>query len=328
MTTPTLGQLEEVGLREIWKSEAGDFTPWLAQEENLRLLGETVGLDLELERQEQEVGAFRADLLCKNTLDDSWVLIENQIERTDHTHLGQILTYAAGLEAVTVIWVAETFTDEHRAALDWLNEITEEKFTFFGLEVELWRIGDSNPAPKFNIVSKPNDWSRTVQKAAGVSGELSAHKQLQRRFWTAFKEHMEAKGSPVRCQKPLAQHWMNHAIGRSGFHLDSIVSLWNSETGVKGPEIRTELYLNGPGAKQQFAVLEGQKAGIEEALGFPLTWHNPENKLACRAFTRRNADFLDDSLWPEQFEWLRQRLEKMYAVLRPIVRDLKVEESD
>jgi hypothetical protein len=328
MAQPNLGRLERVPLREVWKSESGDFTPWLAQEGNLRLLGETVGLDLELEKQEQEVGAFRADLLCKNTLDDSWVLIENQIERTDHTHLGQILTYAAGLEAVTVIWVAETFTDEHRAALDWLNEITEEKFTFFGLEVELWRIGDSNPAPKFNIVSKPNDWSRTVQKAAGASGELSPHKQLQLRFWTAFKEHMEAKGSPVRCQKPLAQHWMNHALGRSGFHLDSIVSLWSSETGVKGPEIRTELYVDGPSAKRQFAALESQKAAIEGALGFSLTWHNPEGKLACRAFARRDADFLDESLWLEQFEWLRQRLEKMYAVLRPIVRDLKVDESD
>lgn len=327
MAQPNLGRLERVPLREVWKSESRDFTPWLAQEENLGLLGETVGLDLELEKQEQEVGAFRADLLCKNTLDDSWVLIENQIERTDHTHLGQILTYAAGLEAVTVIWVAETFTDEHRAALDWLNEITEEKFTFFGLEIELWRIGDSNPAPKFNAVSKPNDWSRTVQASAGARGELSDHKQLQLRFWTAFKEHMEAKGSPVRCQKPLPQQWMNHALGRSGFHLVSIVSLLNSETGVKGPEIRADLYLDGPNAKRQFAALESRKPEIEGALGFPLTWHNPENKLACRAGTRRDADFRDESLWPEQFEWLRQRLEKMDAVFRPIVRELTVEEN-
>lgn len=328
MTQANLGRLESVPLREVWKSESGDFTPWLAREENLRLLGETVALDLELEKQEQGVGPFRADLLCKNTLDDSWVLVENQIERTDHTHLGQILTYAAGLEAVTVIWVAESFTDEHRAALDWLNEITEEKFTFFGLEVELWRIGGSDPAPKFNIVSKPNDWSRTVQKAAAASGELSAHKQLQLRFWMAFKQHMESKKSPVRCQKPSGHHWMTHPIGRSGFHLDSIVSLWNSETGVKGPEIRAELYMDGPHAKQDFAALGKQKEGLERALGFALTWHNPETKAACRVYTRQDADFLNESLWLDQFEWLRQRLEKMYAVFRPIVKDLKVEDGD
>jgi hypothetical protein len=152
MAAPDLGRLQRLPLREVWKSESGDFTPWLAQEENLRLLGETIGLDLELESRERDVGPFRADLLCKNTVDDSWVLIENQVERTDHTHLGQILTYAAGLEAVTVVWVAERFTEEHRAALDWLNENILEKFAFFGLEVELWRIGDSPTAPKFNVI--------------------------------------------------------------------------------------------------------------------------------------------------------------------------------
>lgn len=136
MINQTLGRLTRVNLRQAWGNEASDFTTWLALEENLKLLGETVGIELELEAQEAEVGPFRADLLCKNTADDSWVLIENQLERTDHLHLGQLLTYAAGLEAVTIIWVAERFTEEHRAALDWLNQITGEKFAFIGLEKE------------------------------------------------------------------------------------------------------------------------------------------------------------------------------------------------
>lgn len=325
MSIKPLGRLQKVELREAWNSESGDFTPWLAKEDNLSLLGEAIGIELELESQEKEVGPFRADILCKDTASDNWVLIENQLERTDHIHLGQLLTYAAGLHAVTIVWIAQRFTAEHRAALDWLNEKTDDKINFFGLEIELWRIGDSPIAPKFNIISQPNDWSRAVQKAASGDGEVSPHKQLQLKFWTAFKQYMEDKGSFVRCQKPLPQHWTNHAIGRSGVHLDSIVSLWNSETGMKGPEIRAELYLNGPNAKQEFYALEKQKDSIERDLGFPLTWHNPENKAACRLYVRKSYDFLDESLWLEQFEWLRTKLETMHKVFAPIVRRIKGE---
>jgi hypothetical protein len=325
MSTKTLGRLQKVELREAWSSESSDFTPWLAEEENLKQLGDAIGIDLELASQEKEVGPFRADILCKDTANDTWVLIENQLERTDHSHLGQLLTYAAGLNAVSVVWIAEHFTEEHRATLDWLNERTDEKINLFGLEIELWRIGDSPIAPKFNIISQPNDWFRTVQQAATGMGEVSAYKQLQLKFWTAFKQHLEAKGSVIRCQKPLPHHWMTHTIGRSGVHLSSIVSLWNSETGVKGPEIRAELYLSGPNAKQEFAALKKQKESIEKALGFPLTWHNPETKAACWLYTRQNADFLNEALWPQQFEWLRQRLETMHKVFAPIARNLKLE---
>jgi hypothetical protein len=328
MTTKNLGRLQKVDLREAWTTEWSDFTPWLAQEENLKLLGEAIGIELELESQEKDVGPFRADILCKDTATDDWVLIENQLERTDHAHLGQLMTYAAGLDAVTIVWIAERFTEEHRAALDWLNERTDEKIHLFGLEIELWRIGDSPIAPKFNIISQPNEWSRTVQQAAAGSGDVSEHKQLQLRFWTAFREYMESKGSFVRCQKPGPQHWTNHAIGRSGVHLSSIVSLWNSETNVKGPEIRADLYLDGPNSKQEFAALEKKKQAIEEALGCSLTWHNPENKAACRIFTRQDADFLNEKLWPQQFEWLRQRLEAMHKVFAPIVKNLKLEGAE
>lgn len=322
MSTITLGRLQKVDLRDAWASESSGFTPWLAQEENLKLLGETISIELELEAQEKEVGPFRADILCKDTATDNWVLIENQLERTDHTHLGQLLTYAAGLNAVTIVWIAQRFTAEHRATLDWLNEHTDEKINMFGLEIELWRIGDSKIAPKFNIISQPNDWSRTVQQAAAGGGEVTAHKQIQLNFWTAFKQHMEEKNSFVPCQKPLPQHWTNHAIGRAGVHLVSVVSSWNSETNNKGPEIRVELYLDGPNAKQEFAALSLQRENIEKELGFPLTWHNPENKAMSKLYTRQNADFLNEALWQQQFEWLRQRLEIMHRVLGPIVKNL------
>ena len=120
------------------------------------------------------------------------MLIENQLERTDHSHLGQLLTYAAGLEAVTVVWIAERFTDEHRAALDWLNEITDEGFSFFGLEIELWRIGDSPMAPKFNMVSHPNDWTKTVSRIS-PTGELTSTNQLYLEYWTALRDLLEQR---------------------------------------------------------------------------------------------------------------------------------------
>jgi len=193
----------------------------LARPENVELLADELGLDLEVEAQERNVGPFRADVLCKNTVDDTWVLIENQLERTDHTRLGQLLTYAAGLEAVTIVWIAEQFTEQHRATLDWLNEITDEKFNFFDVEVELFQIGDSPFAPHFNIVSKPNDWSKTVAEAARriESGDLSPTKQLQQTFWTRLREYAEARGSSLRFQKPHPQHWTNLSIGRAGLFL-------------------------------------------------------------------------------------------------------------
>jgi hypothetical protein len=316
-----LGRLEKVDLREVWISEASNFTPWLAREENLRLLGETIGIELELESQEKEVGPFRADILCKDTATDNWVLIENQLERTDHLHLGQLITYAAGLNAVTVVWIAQRFTEEHRAALDWLNERTDEKINVFGLEVELWRIGGSDIAPKFNVISQPNNWTRTVQQAAST-GVVTEHKQLQLRFWTAFAEFMEEQQSPLRCTKPSPRHWMTLSLGRSGFSLSAVVSSWNSVTNAKGPEIRAELVMNRESSKSDFAALEARKAELETQLGFPLTWHNPTDKTMCRIFTRKDADFTDEAQWRGQFAWLKEKLELLHRVFAPLVRSL------
>jgi hypothetical protein len=324
----SLGRLEKVELRQAWTSESTDFTPWLAQEDNLRLLGDAIGVDLELEAQEKQVGPFRADILCKDGATDQWVLIENQLERTDHSHLGQLLTYAAGLNAVTIVWIAQRFTDEHRAALDWLNERTDDHINLFGLEIELWRIGNSPIAPKFNVICKPNEWSRTVQQAAASSGEITEHKQLQLRFWTAFKQFMETQGSSMRCQKPNPQHWMNHAIGRTGSHLSSNISSWNSRTGEREPEIRVDLWLTSERAKQEFATLKEQASDIEADLGFEPNWHNPEEKARVRIYTREDADFTDEKLWPTQFQWLKERLEKMHRVFAPRLRKLAESSRD
>jgi hypothetical protein len=325
--TLTLGRLERVDPRTVWQGEASHFTPWLARPENLRLLADTIELPLELEAQETNVGPFRADILCKDMSSGDWVLIENQLERTDHAHLGQLLTYAAGLNAVTIVWVAQRFTEEHRATLDWLNAITDRRFNFFGLEVELWRIDQSAPAPKFNVVSKPNDWSKRVTEGT-ASIELSDAQQLQQAFWSEFVEHVKSSASRIRPTKALPQNWMTFAIGRTGFVLTAVASMWDSEVeSYDSNEVRAEFVILDSRAKKFFAVLKAQQHQIETELGHALIWADSPDRKQSKAYVRRSADLRDRNTWPELHEWLRRNLETLDQVFRPRVRALTVSED-
>ncbi len=319
MTSANLGRLTRVELRDIWTSEAADFTPWLARPDNLGVLAETLGIDLELEAQEKAVGPFRADILCKDIGTDAWVLVENQLERTDHIHLGQLLTYASGLQAVTIVWIAARFTEEHRATLDWLNKITDESFRFFGLEVELWRIGDSPAAPKFNIVSKPNDWSRSVARAARAidDAELSETRMVQRKYWAALRNALNAAGGLVSGnRKPQPQSWMGYSIGRTGFKLGTVMIRWKNQ-------IRAELYISGDNAKAFFGLLKQQKDLIEEELGYPLEWEELPARRDCRISSYlSDLDPEDEADWPRQHDWLAKRLNDMHRSLADRVKAL------
>ena len=308
-------------VRDIWQSEATDFTPWLGLPDNLSLLGEAIGLELELEAQERRVGPFRADLLCKDIATDHWVLIENQLARTDHGHLGQLLTYASGLKAVTIVWVADRFTEEHRAALDWLNDITDDKFNFFGLEIEAWRINDSVAAPKFNVVSKPNDWSRQVAQGAEAIAEMTPTKQLQMDFWTDFREYAGSHAQKIRPTKAFPQHWMNMALGRSGAHLAAIASLMDSESGTFGNhELRAEVTFSGPDAEAFYQHFDRFRSEIEAEFGEPLVWHNPETTQSSRLYVRKPVDLESRDHWPDYHRWLVQKLDRLHEVFSPKVR--------
>lgn len=317
-TMVTLGRLERVDLRGIWQSESAHFTPWLASSDNLATLSEAIGIDLELEAQEQNVGPFRADILCKDAALDRWVLIENQLEKTDHTHLGQLLNYASGLQAVTIVWIAAVFTEEHRATLDWLNEITDERFQFFGLEVELWKIADSPAAPKFNIVSKPNDWSRNVGRAARrIEGEaLSALRQRQLDFWEFFRDRLIRSESNVRPQKASPQHWMYFSVGRSGFTLSATISF-------KGRWVEASLYIGTESAKLDFEELAKQQNEIDMEFGEALNWDLLPNRKGCSISVRRHDSNLDEETsWPALADWLQQRLERLKTVFGTRIRTL------
>lgn len=314
-----LGKLENVDLREIWKTEASDFTPWLAREDNIELLGNEIGIELEVEGTEKDVGPFRADILCKDTVDGHWVLIENQLEKTDHTHLGQLLTYAAGLNAVTVVWIADRFTDEHRAALDWLNEITDNRFTFFGIEIELWRIQDSPVAPHFKIVSKPNDWTKSVTKgAASVSdANLTEAKILQLEYWTEFRDYVVANSKILKPQKARPQHWITFAIGRAGFHMAATVNTRDNVLSVV-------LTVAGEDSKAHFNLLLEEKENIEKEVGEPLEWR--ENPKQNRIIITTEMDPKNRAYWPEQHEWFLKNLELFHNVFAHRIKGLDAED--
>ena len=271
-------------------------------------------MELELEAREMAVGNFYADIVCKDIDTNTRVVIENQIETTDHNHLGKLLTYAAGLEAVTVIWITKGFRDEHRAALDWLNKSTDESVRFFGLEVQLWKIGDSPPAPRFNIVAKPNNWSREVFRAVHRMGEaeLSETEQRYKEYWESFYRVINAGH-----RTPSARSVINHSVGRTGFSLRTGLSQYNKQ-------IRVDLYIAGVDAKEFFHLLHRQKDEIESELGYSLEWEDLPAGQDTRitSYCTDDVDPEDKKDWSRQHKWLASRLNSMREAFEPRVKKL------
>ena len=310
-----LGTIKKMDLRDVWSSESSDFTPWLAKEENISLLGDAIGLELEVESQEKNVGPFRADILARDLTSNHYVLIENQLEQTNHNHLGQIMTYAAGLDAFSIIWIAKSFTEEHRAALDWLNRITEENINFFGIEIEVIQIGDSLPAPQFKVVAKPNDWSKSVRSSAST-GELTDTKLKQQQYWTEFKEYVEKNGSPFKVQKPSPQHWTNIALGRSNFYLSLTV---NSQSHI----ICINLEIGGARAKEHFDKLRDlYEEDSKEHISADIEWLRLDDRKSCMVKLSKSFNFTDESSRDEQYAWFVEYVKKYISYFRPKVKSI------
>lgn len=310
-----IGKIQKVDLREYWSNEATHFTPWLAKEENITQLGEAIGIDLEVKGQEQNVGPFRADILCADQ-EDHYVLIENQLEITDHKHLGQIMTYAAGLNAVSIIWIASQFTDEHRAALDWLNRITDDGINFFGIEIQLIKIGDSAAAPLFNVVAKPNDWTKSAKTSSVQTGQLTETKAAQLQYWTGFREYMKSHNAKFNTQKALPQHWTNIGIGSSYVWVSALV---NSVKKI----ISVDLNFNFPNKENYDAIKEQYEDAAKEAISPDLIWYRLDDKKVSIISLEAPYDFKDESTRSEQYAWIKETIEKVIAFFKPIVKGLK-----
>ena len=319
MASPQFGAIERKPLRDFWPNEAADFTPWLKSEDNLSLLGEAIGLNLELVGSEVPVGPYSADIVCLDVDDQRHVVIENQLEQSDHNHLGQLLTYAGGLGDVsTVVWIARDFTEEHRAALDWLNNSTTQDVGFFGLAIEVWQIGDSLPAPRFTLVSKPNEWSKTKPQPG-----LSSRQEMQLAYWTAFiKERVGSAFDKGFVREPKPQSSMLFTLGRTGVVL-SAVATRGDPYGVKSEDhIRVEIVTRGANGEAIYDQIKVRQVEIESKLGTDLIWAGPVGGLQSRIYVSKDADATDHDDWPDQHRWLLAWLQKFDDVFRPIVQNL------
>ena len=265
-----LGKIKEVDIRKVWAHEQYDFSKWLAAEENIRELGDTLNLALTDVETEKFVGSYRCDIICKDELTGKSVLIENQLEQTNHDHLGKIITYASGLDASVVVWIVAEARQEHASAIEWLNKHTDDDLAFFLIEVHAYTIGDSDPAPMFKIIEQPNDFARSV-KAVARQGELSDSQIKRQEFWTMFNDVIDQRGKPFNKRKATTDHWYEVAVGSSQCHIS--IDLVNKEH-----KIRVGLWITAN--KELFDTMKEHRAEIEAAAGFPLEWDRLDNKKA------------------------------------------------
>ena len=304
-----LGKLEQAELRQTWVHEAHNFTKWLAQEENLRMLGDEIGVDISLDTIEAQVGRFNVDILAEETTSGAKVIIENQLEVTNHDHLGKLITYASGVDAKHVIWVVKTEREEHRRAIDWLNDNTIADVNFFLIRIELWKIGDSLTAPKFVVVCQPNDWTREAISSSGGTSEFSHLKLQYLDFWEGFKDYALEHGASLNLRKAQPRMWFSVAVGTTLWHLSLVI-------GGTANTMSCEVYIRNN--KALFDSFQSQRARIEEAIGAELLWQRLPEKKASRVRIQTNAEFSDEAAWPEYYSWLLQNLERFNLVFNDV----------
>lgn len=287
-----LGKIKQVELREAWTYEP-EFTRWLAEEANLSTLSNDLGLDLTLIQTEANVGDFNVDILAEETGSNTKVIIENQLEITDHDHLGKLITYASGHDAKYVVWIFKDVREEHRQAINWLNEHTTDDLNFFAVKLELWQIGSSVPAPRFDVICRPNEWAKTVKKQS-TQGQTSEGNLRRLEFWTQLRNYVQDKKVDIKMQAPFPQGWTNIAIGSSSTHV--ALSIFTREG-----RIGCELFISNN--KPLFEYLKSQKAEIETELGTTLEWTEAERTNRIRE-TITGFNIEDETSFPKHFDWL------------------------
>lgn len=308
-----LNRIKQVDLRRAWNHEASDFTNWLAEQENLELLSDEIGIDIKLIQTEANVGKFNVDIFAEEENTGRKIIVENQLEATNHDHLGKIITYASGLDAKIIIWIVKEAREEHQQAIDWLNNHSDEEIYFFLIKMELWQIGDSPYAPKFQKISEPNDWAKALKKSTSQS-DLTDTKILQHEFWTKFKEYGEAHHTRLKLRKAFPQHWYDISMGSSEAHIALTV---NSRTNV----ISCEVYISD--SKELFHFLFENKDKIEELLGYKLEWLELEEKRASRIKCTREGDFSETANWDTYFQWLQETAENFERVFGKYIKKFR-----
>lgn len=267
-----IGKLKEVDIRNLWKHEQYDFSEWLSQSENIKLLDDVLGLTLTDITKEAYVGSYRCDIFAKDESSGIKVIIENQLEVSNHDHLGKIITYASGLDAEVIVWIVKQAKEEHRSAIEWLNNNTNSNVNFFLIELHAYTIENSIPAPFFEVIEKPNEFIKN-SKINGEQDNLNKSQSERLEFWNRFNEILIDRGKPFNVRKATTDHWYDVALGTSEAHVS--INLVNKESVVC-----IDLYINDN--KELFDSLYLKKDIIENDLGFKLIWDRLDNGKASR----------------------------------------------
>ena len=307
MSTVKIGKLTEVDVRDLWKHEQYDFSNWLAKEENIKLLDDEIGLTLMDINKEVYIGSYRCDVVAKDETTGQIVIIENQLQATNHDHLGKIITYAAGLDAKTIIWIVKEAREEHKAAIEWLNNNSSEEIGFFLIELHAYKINDSLPAPMFKVVEKPNNFTKTTKQNYSDK-ELNRSQNERLMFWEEFNTVIVSKGKPFSVRKPTTDHWYDVAIGTSEAHL--AINLVNKEN-----KIVLELYILDN--KNLFDHIYEDKEKIESTLQMSFSWERLDGKKASRIkHDVLGLDFSDHSNYPQLMDECIEKILKMRDVFK------------
>ena len=307
-----LGNLEKVkDLRSVWKHEANDFTKWLAEEENLNLLGKEIGIEIELISTEAKAGSFSTDILAVEANTDNKIIIENQLEATNHDHLGKIITYASGHDAKTIIWIVKEAREEHRQAVDWLNEHTDDEINIFLCRIELWKIDDSAIAPKFQIVSSPNNWTKTIKRS--LNNEMSSTKMLLYNYWTKLSEEIDRNYPNFNSRKPRSSNFYDIALGSSLAHISLAI---NTKS-----EVKCQIWIRD--SKPLFDYLFDSKDKMEEELGYELEWGRLDDYKSSFIAIINNSDIRDESNWDKLIKWQLNNASKFYDVFADRIKNFK-----
>lgn len=313
--SPQLGKLVRVDPRAVWKHEAHDFTPWLV--DNIDTLGETLGMELEVVEREADVGDFSVDVLARDLGRDRLVVIENQLEPTDHTHLGQLITYAAGLDATVVIWVSREFREEHRQALDWLNRGDGATTEYFGVVIELLQVDDSKPAVNFRLVASPNNWSRLSKRDPSIE-QVTGKRAAYQEFFQLLIDELRETHRFTNAKAGQPQNWYSFSSGIRGF----TYGMSFAQSG----ELRAEVYIDGGERSKNevaFDRLVADKEAIEKEFGESLRWERLDTRRACRIACYTEGAIEDSA---EQLEthrrWAVQRLLRFKRVFGPRLSNL------
>jgi hypothetical protein len=306
-----LGKLEKVDLREVWEHEARDFSDWLSKTENIALLSQELGIELETVGTEETSGRFRVDILAKETNSGDFVIIENQLEATNHDHLGKVITYAAGYDAKYIIWIVRQALDEHMKAIEWLNEHLDDSISCFLVQIEVWRIGNSEPAPRFELLAVKNNWAADLKRSVD-SEEHSPNKLRQQDFWRALRDNFKARDSNMRVQSPLPQHWLNFSLGSSFCH--PYLTINSKENFVS-----CDLWTNN---KDFLAFLQEREADIKSDLNREFNWWEANKSGGLRTVLTVN-DVYDQNEFTKSFDWLYQSVKLFQTVFAKYVKDFK-----